>query len=109
MSINIKSTQHFQSIVNSNSLIVLYVYAEWCSPCRSIKSEYEKLANKYNNVVFLKQNIDLEIQNPDFKVTGIPSFYFYKNGRIVLTNIGEPLNVLGPKIKALDTIVRQLL
>ena len=109
MSIHIGSINHFHSIINSNTLVVLYVYAEWCSPCKSIKDKYEELSNKYNNVVFLKQNIDLRIENPDFNVRGIPSFYFYKNGRIVLTNTGEPLNVVGPKIQAIDNIVKQLL
>lgn len=71
---------------NKNACILFY--ADWCGYCNMLKPEYKNFADKALFIDVYALNIDenknlLEkIKNSDcqFKITGYPTIWFYKNG-----------------------------
>jgi thiol-disulfide isomerase/thioredoxin len=63
------------------SKIVFYYTATWCPPCKAIAPVYEKLSEKYPNLVFTKVDVD---QLPEAaaaaSIRGVPTFIFKHNG-----------------------------
>lgn len=71
-------------IVKSKPLAVVDFYAEWCGPCKLLSPTLDSLSVEYQNVQFHKMNVD---ENPntytDYKVLGIPTVIFFKDGKEV--------------------------
>jgi len=66
---------------NPSSLIVVDFFATWCGPCQRIAPLYAELSTKYQNVRFLKVDVD---QAPNLAqecgVTAMPTFHLYRRG-----------------------------
>ncbi len=87
-------------IATSKKPIVLKFYADWCKPCKRMKSRIESVAEHFNGqVTIISINIDAygQISNA-FGVRYIPTLVFIKNGKeIKRTNsIGkdEMINII---------------
>lgn len=65
---------------NENASIV-YVWAEWCGPCRALKPIMEELSER---IQVWKLNAD---ENPDFitnhKISSIPTLLLFDGGEVV--------------------------
>ncbi len=77
------SYQTLQEIVESNNLVFVDFYADWCGPCKLIAPSIDQLADEYDRTVkFVKLNID---QNPDivkrYGVKSIPTLMIFRNGK----------------------------
>lgn len=61
-------------------LVVIDFMATWCGPCKMIAPQIEKMAEEFQDVVFLKVDVD---DNEDiassFQVTCMPTFILLKN------------------------------
>lgn len=84
------NTQTFQHIVESNVLVFVDFYADWCGPCKIIAPSIERLAEEYSGTVkFVKLNID---ENPDiawsYGVKSIPTLMIFRNGKPFRRMIG---------------------
>ncbi|XP_055294819.1 thioredoxin-2-like [Sitodiplosis mosellana] len=78
----IETEAHFDEQVKNagNVLIVVEFFAQWCGPCKVITPALNKLAQKYDNVIMLKMNVDENIElAARFKVTSMPTFVFLRN------------------------------
>ena len=68
---------------------IIDFYSTWCVPCRRVLPILEEIAKLYPDVKITK--IDVE-QNPEiaeqYKVKGVPSVFFEKNGQIIDKVIG---------------------
>ncbi|MCC6138819.1 MAG: thioredoxin [Bdellovibrionaceae bacterium] len=66
--------ENFQSTYESNDIVILDFWAEWCGPCKSFAPVYESVSKKFPNVIFGK--IDTEKQ-PElaahFEIRSIPT------------------------------------
>lgn len=74
----------FPSFIKEHQLVVVDIWAEWCFPCKIIAPVFEELSKKYADQIFFTK-IDAD-KNPNFRtefnISGIPSFLFFKNGKI---------------------------
>ena len=82
ISIPLVNQNHLQKLLKTGKIIVVDAWAPWCQPCLKIADDYEKLAAKYSDIIFCKDNVSLENSYHQDKVTAIPSFFFYANGNI---------------------------
>ena len=78
-----KSASEYFDIVSSGTVFVEFM-SQWCSPCLTITTHYENLANQYSNsgTKFLMVDIDEfeEIRLRE-RITTVPVFVVYKDGR----------------------------
>jgi len=64
-----------------NQLVVIDFTASWCGPCKAIAPLYKELSDEFDDVVFLKVDVD---ENPEtagkYSVSAMPTFVFIKGG-----------------------------
>lgn len=68
----------------NGALVVIDHWATWCGPCKMIAPLYAELSEEYDNVIFVKVDVD---ENPDtaaaYSVSAMPTFVFVKGGEVV--------------------------
>lgn len=90
-----------KDVLKSDKLVMVDFWAVWCGPCRMIAPTVEQLAQEYaGRIVVAKLNTD---ENPDiaskYKIMGIPTVMFFKNGEIKDQVVGAvPKSQLKAKI-----------
>lgn len=107
-----KSTEEKEAIIkeNSNSLVVVDIFATWCGPCKAIVPALTKIIQKYPQVKFFKENIENDL-SPKNTVTAVPTFHFFYGGQFIpeVTLVGANMNDLESNInKVLGSIKNQM-
>lgn len=98
--VNEFTNSNFESFTNSNNLVVIDFWAEWCGPCRLIAPIIHELAEEYKDVVFGKVDVDQENDLAvKFGIRNIPTVIFMKNGQILDRIVGAV-----PKAKFVEKI-----
>lgn len=88
-----------KDVLEHDGLVLVDFWAVWCGPCRMIAPTIEELAKEYEGKLkVVKLNTD---ENPDiaskYKIMGIPTLIFFKNGEKVDQMVGA---VPKPQIKS---------
>ena len=86
---HIENERILSEVLNSEKLIVIDFFAEWCGPCQMLTPILKELDEEYENVEFFKVNVD-ESQECAMRygVTAMPTLIFFKNGEEVERQIG---------------------
>jgi len=96
--------QNFESFLNTDKLVVLDFYADWCGPCKTISPVLDGLSTEYGDKITVgKINVD-ESPNLSAKygIRSIPAIFFIKGGEIVDKQMGgTQKSVLVEKINKL--------
>ena len=93
-----------KEVLQSQGVVMVDFWAVWCGPCKMIAPTVEELAKEYaGKVKVAKLNTD---ENPDiasrYKIMGIPTIMFFKNGERVDQVVGAvPKTQLKSKIDSL--------
>lgn len=79
----------FDTLIKDNNVVVDF-YASWCGPCKQMKPVLEALAKDFNNVIFLKINIEQFSQISDlYNIRSIPTLIFFRKGAQVTRTTGS--------------------
>lgn len=105
--INTANKDEFTKYVNESDKVVLVdFWAEWCPPCRAMAPVLEHMARKYDDKLdVVKVDIEQSAENQqlavDHGVQGIPNMVVYKDGKMVKNLVGmRPAPVLENELKA---------
>lgn len=71
--------------------VVVDFYAKWCPPCKMMLPIIDELAQKYDDISFVKIDIDkfidlsngFDVAGKRIVISGVPAFYLFKDGNIV--------------------------
>lgn len=79
-----------QETGNTRKLVLLEIYTDWCSTCRTMEPVITRLLEKVSGKVeFIRTNQD---ENPAlaalFKVRSVPSYILMKNGKEIWKQSG---------------------
>ena len=90
MVINVGSKDAFEKAKNSNPVLLVDFYAEWCHPCKLLSPVLEKVAEKYEGkTAFYKVDVtqfaDLAKENG---VEATPTVLVFKDGKPVEEIVG---------------------
>ena len=78
-----------------DKLVVMDFFAEWCSPCRMMSPEIEKLATQEKDVVFLKVDVVVNTEAAErFYINALPTFILIKDGAMIDEVLGAKLDQL---------------
>ncbi len=98
----------FDKLINSEKLVVVDFYADWCMPCKLVAPMLEKLEKEFDgNVEFAKVNVDDNVELARrYNISAIPTLILFHRGKILNSFIGAlPESMLREEIKkALETL-----
>jgi thioredoxin 1 len=101
------TADNFKDMIETNGIVLLDFWAEWCGPCRMFAPVFEKASNEHADVVFGK--IDTEAQQELAGAAGIqaiPTLMLFRDGILLFRESGAlppaALEELVTKAKALD-------
>ena len=87
--IEISTDQDFtDQVANVQGLVVVDFYATWCNPCKMMMPYFVELSNEFQNVKFVKVNVDSSSLKSRFGVQSIPQFLLFKNGVQIAKVVG---------------------
>lgn len=76
--------ENFDEMISDNEKVIVDFWATWCAPCKAVEPVIEDLAEKYEEVVFAKLNIEENNQTPSkYGIQAIPAFLFFRDGNVV--------------------------
>ena len=83
------SMDQYKGITSGKKLMIVIFGATWCGPCKKVNPIIEKLCEKYKIKLI---HIDVD-DNKDLAkamtAIEIPMVIFYKNGKALMTHLGE--------------------
>ena len=100
----IQSQEDKNKLIQHNKLCVVDICAEWCQPCKQIADRYSELASKYSNpgnCVLVKENVDSKFSTG---IKGVPTFQFFKEGKLVETIVGGDIKEVQKTIENLLSV-----
>jgi thioredoxin 1 len=77
-------------VVQSDKLVIVDFWAEWCGPCKMIAPLLDEVAKEMTGKVkIVKVNVDEEQQlAQQYGIYNIPTLLFFKNGKVCEQVVG---------------------
>lgn len=96
--------ENFQSETGEGIAVVDFS-ATWCGPCKMLKPVMEKLSEEYKNKIKVF-TVDIDKEGniaSDFKIRGVPTVIFFKDGKEIERHTGyTTIDVLKKIIKKIN-------
>jgi thioredoxin 1 len=86
----IQDEQEFDSLLKTETLLVVDCTATWCGPCKLVAPLMDQLASEYSGKVKVSK-LDLDqnqIVARRFNIKSIPAVMFFLQGELVETLVG---------------------
>jgi thioredoxin 1 len=94
----------FDNDIQTDHLVLIDFWAEWCGPCRAVAPVVEELSKEYEGrLKVLKVNVDDNQETAiRYQIMSIPTLLFLKGGKAVGKIVGaEPKSSIKDKIDSL--------
>lgn len=86
---HIDMEQYNNEIINSDKLVMIDFFADWCGPCKMLAPVVEQIAEEQTEIEVVKVNVD---EVPElaqmYRVASIPTLVFLKGGQLVKEHVG---------------------
>lgn len=85
MAVNhIKQNEFEQVVLNSNQIVVVDFYADWCGPCQMLGPVLEEISNNHPELKIVKVNVDNSMELcSKYRISSIPNVMIFKDGKVV--------------------------
>lgn len=89
MSVLSINKNNFDLVKNSDKIVLLDFYADWCGPCRMVSPLVDEIAKENPQYLVGKINVDNESElASQFGVSSIPMLVVMKDGKIINQSVG---------------------
>lgn len=90
MIIDVNKSNFQEEVISADKLVLVDLYATWCTPCKALAPVLEELADKYaNKIKVVKVNVDEEESiAAKFGIASIPTVIFFKHGQTAASFVG---------------------
>ena len=99
----IATNTSFDSLLESEKLIIVDFWATWCGPCRMLSPLLDEVEEEMSDkITVVKVNVDdADEIAMRYRIMSIPTLLFFKNGQVVDKTVGAmPKSTLVDKINA---------
>ena len=98
---------NFKETVDTNDIVLVDFWAEWCGPCKMFAPIYEEVSEKHSDIVFGKVNTEEEQQLAGaYQIRSIPTLMIFREQIIIFAQPGmlpaSALEEIIGKAKELD-------
>ncbi len=81
---DLKTLKEFEKHKQQNKFVLLDFTAKWCGPCRGIAPLLEEIEDEYEDVLFLKVDVDkFQELCEEYNVSSMPTFILLEEGEII--------------------------
>ena len=87
---HIENEQILSEVINSEKLVIVDFFAEWCGPCQMLAPILKNLEQKYtDNIEVYKVDVDeSQMAAMRYGVTAMPTLIFFKDNQEVERQVG---------------------
>jgi thioredoxin 1 len=74
---------NFDTIINSNNLVLVDFYATWCGPCQALTPVLKDVKSELGaHISIVKMDVDKnQALASHYQVHGVPTLLLFKNGK----------------------------
>lgn len=101
------TTADFHEVAQSDGIVLVDFWADWCGPCHRFAPVFEAASERHEDIVFAK--VDTEAEQPlaiEFGIMSIPTIMAIRDGVVVFQRPGAlpegSLESLITQVRALD-------
>jgi thioredoxin 1 len=89
-SVSVNDASFKQEVLDSQGLVLVDFWAEWCGPCRMLAPILEEVSGSMKGKLkVVKMNVDENPSTPtQYSVRSIPTLVLFKNGKALSTKTG---------------------
>jgi len=97
----LKTDQEFEEALNTDKIVVIDCFAEWCGPCKTVAPQLPKIAEEYSkNILFYKLDVDKNTETSGkLEISSMPTFVLFLGGEEVNRVVGADLGKLRERIE----------
>lgn len=90
LEVNLTKLNFEEEVLQSEKLVLVDFWANWCGPCKMIAPVLEQIAEEYKEKVKIgKVNVDEESEIArQYQILSIPTLILFKNGKIMNVSVG---------------------